>query len=120
QRFHGLVQQPYVLGVVLSGPLPKNCEGRATGFLRQTGIFLKNVDSAFGKFIKDAHIPARAPRFPLVVLIFESQGDFVRYATAATCGAGLSAKRLGGFYSPCTNFLAVRLDECRTYDVVLY
>ena len=27
---------------------------------------------------------------------------------------------MGGFYSPQTNFLAVRLDECRTYEVVLH
>lgn len=120
QKFHGLAQDPYVLGLVLAAPLPKNGEGRASGFLHQAGVFLKNVDSAFGKFIKDARVPARPPRFPLVVLIFESQADFVQYATVATGGSGLSAKRLGGFYSPRTNFLAVRLDECRTYEVVLH
>jgi len=119
-RFKGLVHEPYVVGLVLAGPLPVGGDSRAAGLLRQTGAFLKNVDAAFGKFVKEARIPAKPPEHPLVALIFEGQSDFEDYVRAEAAGASISAAHISGFYSRRTNFLALRLVECRTFDVVLH
>lgn len=119
-RFRGQIQAPYVMGLVLQAPLPKGAETRSTNFLRQMSSFLKNVDSAFGRFIRDARLPASTPSHPLVVLVFEGNDDFVRYVQETTSGMGRSANTLGGFYSPQSNYLVVRMEECRTFDTVLH
>jgi hypothetical protein len=118
--FRGIAQPPYVVGLVLAAPLPRNGEGRANSFLRSTAAFMKNVDGAFGTFLKDARIAAQAPTHPLVVLVFEGLADFRKYETEVSGGTGPSARAIAGFYSPRTNYLAVRLDECRTFEIVLH
>ena len=120
ERFRSIVQAPFVMGLVLAGPLPRGSEARATNFLQQVAVFMKNVDAAFSRFVKEARIPARPPRFPLVVLIFEGRPDFEKYVEPTLYGSEVPTTRIGGFYSKLTNYLAVRLDECRTYDVVLH
>lgn len=120
ELFRAEVLDPYVMGLVLGSPLPKAAESRATNFLKRAAKFMKNVDGAFIGFIKEARIPAKPPTHPLVVLIFETQTDFNTYTTQITGGRGLSAGRISGFYSGMTNFLAIRLGECRTFDVPLH
>ncbi|HVW02428.1 MAG TPA: DUF1570 domain-containing protein [Planctomycetaceae bacterium] len=120
ERFRSYVQAPYVMGLVLSAPLPKNGEGRATTFLKQGAQFMKSVENAFGQFVKEARIDVDPPRFPLVVLIFEARDDFESYAARTTGGNGLSAARIAGFYAGNTNWLAIRLDECQSFDVPLH
>jgi hypothetical protein len=120
EKFRSYVQGSYVMGMVLSAPLQKTSEGRANTFLKQGAQFMKSVENSFGSFVKDARIDIDPPRFPLVVLIFEARPDFEAYAAKATGGNGLSASRIAGFYSGNTNWLAIRLDECQSFDVPLH
>ena len=118
--FRSNVQEPYVMGLVLGSPLPKASEGRAKNMLRKAANFFKNVDVAFGSFAKEVRLPIKNPTFPLVILIFETEEDFEKYTTEGTGGNGLSASRIAGFYSGVTNYLAIRLSECNTFDVPLH
>jgi hypothetical protein len=118
--FRSYSKEPFVIGLVLASRLPKSSETRAKNLLSKAANFMKGVESAFLSFVKEAHVNTQRPAHPLVVLIFESQDDFNKYATAATGGNGLSANRIAGFYSGVTNFLAIRLAECRSFDVPLH
>jgi hypothetical protein len=119
-RFRSSVQTPFLMGLVLSGPMPRGSEARATNLLAQVATFMKNVDSAFSRFIKDARIPAKPARFPMVVLVFESRADFEKSLTPLLAGSGMSSKQVRGFYSTLSNRLVLCLDECRTFDVALH
>jgi hypothetical protein len=118
--FRSQVKEPYVIGLVLGSPLPKSYENRAKGFLTKVAGFFKNVDSAFAAFVKEARIPAKPPTHPLVVLIFETEAGFEKYSESVSSGKGLAAARLAGFYSGITNHLAIRLAECKSFDVPLH
>jgi hypothetical protein len=118
--FRSHSKEPFVIGLVLASRLPKSSEARAKNLLTKAAGFMKGVESAFLSFVKEAHVNTQRPTHPLVVLIFESQDDFNKYAAAATGGNGLSANRIAGFYSGVTNFLAIRLAECRSFDVPLH
>lgn len=120
ERFRSLIHKPYSIGLVLATPLHKKEEARARIFLKKAGRFFHNVDGHFLRFAKKVHIKTRPLRYPLVVLIFEDSTDFEQYARKATGGRGLSAGRIAGFYSEMTNYLAVRLSECRTFAVPLH
>lgn len=119
-RFRSYTKEPFVIGLVLASRLPKNAESRAKNFLTKAATFMKGVEGAFVTFVKEARVNVRPQTHPLVVLIFETQGDFDKYATSITGGQGLSASRIAGFYSGLTNFLAIRMGECRTFDVPLH
>lgn len=120
--FRGYKQDPYVLGLILAEPLPKNGEARATASLKQSANFLKGVDAAFGSFVKELQIPVRAPTHPQVVLIFETDELFEKYAREAMQGQAqaLAARSISGFYSGLSNVLAIRMSECFTFDVPLH
>ncbi|MGD9856902.1 MAG: DUF1570 domain-containing protein [Planctomycetaceae bacterium] len=120
ENIRTLVEGQYVVGLVLAGPLPPRSETRVTGFLKQAGRFLKNVENVLTRFCHDLRIDPEPARYPLVTLIFESDRDFDAYAAEATGGLGLSAERILGFYSPLTNWLALRIGECRTFQVPLH
>src|SRR6185369_10850436 len=119
-RFRSYSQAPFLIGLVLGSPLPKSAESRTSNFLRKVATFLKNVETAFVGFVQDARIPTKVPAFPLVVLIFETEEDFEKYHNDSTGGRGLSAQNISGFYSGLTNYLAIRLAECRTFEVPLH
>jgi hypothetical protein len=114
------VQKPYVVAIVLAGPLDRRGETRTKGFLQKTARFMNNVDTVFERFARDNRFPLRDPEYPLVTVVFESDDDFNAYADEATGGAGLSAGNIAGFYAGLTNWLALRLEECRTYQVPLH
>jgi hypothetical protein len=120
ERFRSYLQEPFVIGLVLGSPLPKASEGAAKAFLRDVAVFLKNVEGAFARYARDARVETPAATHPVVVLIFETREDFVNYAAAATSGDEDIAKRVAGFYSKLTNILAIRLEECRTFDTPLH
>jgi len=120
ERFRSYLQDPFVIGLVLGSPLPKTSEGAAKGFLRDAAAFMKNVEGAFVRYVRDARIEAPAPAHPVVVLIFEAKDDFAKYASAATSRDEELTRRVAGFYSKLTNILAVRLEECRTYETPLH
>jgi len=118
--FRSYTQDPFVMGLVLATPLPKSSESRSRNFLRQAARFMKHVEGAFLGFVKEARITVQPPAHPLVVLIFETDADFDKYTNEVTGERGLSASRVAGFYSGLTNYLAIRLSECRTFDVPLH
>jgi len=120
ERFRSYQQAPFVFGLVLGSPLPKSAESRTANFLRKVATFMKNVETAFVGFVQETRIPAKVPAFPLVILIFETEEDFEKYHNDSTGGRGLSAQNIAGFYSGMTNYLAIRLAECRTFEVPLH
>ena len=120
-RFRSYVQeQPFVIGLVLGSPLPKTSEGAAKALLRDVSTFMKNVEGAFVRYVREARMEAPPPAHPVIVLIFETKHDFAKYASAATSRDEDIAQRVAGFYSKLTNILAVRLEECRTYETTLH
>ncbi len=120
ERFRSYVQGSFVIGVVLGSPLPRTAEGQAKKLMRNVATFMKNVESAFGRYLRDARIDTPPPSHPVVVLIFETKEDFEQYAAEATNRDDGSASRIAGFYSKLTNILAIRLEECRTFDTPLH
>lgn len=110
----------FVVAFLAAGPLDRRSETRVKGFLRKTTRFMNNVDTVFTRFARDMRFPLQDPEFPLVALVFESDDDFNKFAVENTGGQGLSAGRISGFYSGITNWLAIRLDECRTFRVPLH
>jgi hypothetical protein len=119
-RFRFLEQDPFVVGLVLSSPLPKSSESHVRSFLKKASRFMISVERNFAKFTRKMKLPTQKTRYPMVVLIFESGSDFEEYATEATGGQGLSAGNITGFYSMLTNYLALRMSECRSFAVPLH
>lgn len=117
-RFHK--EGSFVVGLVLSAPLPKKSESRARSFLKKAGRFMKSVEGNFTTFVKKMKIPYEESAYPLVVLIFEADVDFEKYAVETTGGRGLSAGNILGFYSKLSNYLVLRMSECRSFAVPLH
>ena len=120
EKFRARRQKPYVIGLVLSSPLPKRHEPRADAFLKKAAQFMRSVDSVFLTFAKRVRFPIKPPKFPMVVLIFESNADFEWYARKATGEKGVTADAIAGFYSGLTNYLVIRLSECHTFATPLH
>ena len=119
-RIRMMVDDPYVVGLVLAGPLPEQSESRVDGFLRTAARFMNHVEAVFSKFCRELRLDTVRPEYPLVLLVFETDRDFNQYATEVTNGQGLNADRIAGFYSPLTNWLAIRIGECRSFQVPLH
>ncbi|MFO1091995.1 MAG: DUF1570 domain-containing protein [Planctomycetaceae bacterium] len=115
-----LVGRRHVTGFIAAGPLDRKAETRVRGLLQKVNRFLDSVDSVFERFAREMQFPLHDPEYPLVTVVFESDADFNKFADENTRGAGLSAHRIAGFYAPATNWLAIRLEECRTYRVPLH
>ncbi len=120
EKFRAYDRKPYVIGVVLAAPLPKSHESRVRGLLRQAAKFMRNVETTFMSYARNVRFPTQPPRFPLVLLIFESDDDFENYAKEVTGQRGLSAQNIAGFYSGLSNWLAIRLTECSDFEVPLH
>lgn len=110
----------YVVGLVLANPLPEQFDRKAKGFLNQRMRFLRNIEAQFMGYARQAQFPTRPPRYPLVVLIFESDDDFEEYAKKVGGAAVAQAGTVSGFYSVMTNYLVVRLSECDTFETPLH
>lgn len=106
----------YVVGIVLATPLPKTSEGRIKKVLDRATSFMKKVETAFATFLKEAKITANKPKYPQVMLIFETDIEFEKYTEKITQQRGLQASMIAGFYSGLTNFLAIRLEECSSFE----
>ena len=115
-KFRYDVLDSYVVGLVLSTPLPKTSEGRAKKVLDNATQFMKRVEKAFSTFLKEAGIESLKPRYPQVMLIFETDLEFDAYAEKITQQRGLQSAMIAGFYSPITNHLAIRLEECSNFE----
>ncbi len=114
------VEDPYVVGVVLTAALPEESQTRLYSFLDKAMSLMQSVDRVFTQFAGEMGIPIEPPQFPQVMLIFETNADFNAYTKLTTSGRGLSADAIAGFYSPITNWLAMRLDECDSFAVPLH
>ncbi|MCA9110317.1 MAG: DUF1570 domain-containing protein [Planctomycetaceae bacterium] len=114
------IEDPCVVGVVLTAPLPKESAERMEKFLDKAMSLMQSVDRVFTTFMDDMQLPVAPPEFPLVMLIFETNEDFNEYTNLTTGGRGLSANAISGFYSGLSNWLAIRLDECDSFAVPLH
>lgn len=110
----------YVCALVLTDPIERSAESKATAFVQKAGRFMNRVDEVFVRYAKSHKFPLRPIEFPLVLLIFESDDDFIEYTIEATGGNGLSAANIIGFYSPITNWLAIRMSACDSFAVPLH
>lgn len=113
-------QGSFIIGLVLTAPIEKSSEGRANTFIQKASRFMNKVDDVFIRYAKLRSFPMREPKFPLVLLIFESEDDFDEYTLEATGATGLSAANIAGFYTPITNWLAVRMSSCDSFEVPLH
>ena len=120
ERFRYYIEKPYVVGVILMAPLDKPGEKYAVSFLRKAARFMKGVETIFLKFTRNARLKTKPLVFPQVVLIFESDEDFNRYARGITGGKGISVNRIAGFYNQKSNYLNLKMTECSTFDVPLH
>jgi len=120
ENFRGTVQRQYVVGIVLTAPLPKSSEGRVQTNLRKAARYMVGIEAKFKRFCTSMRVPRDEPTFPLVVLLFETDDDFEDYTTKQSGGNGLSAGNIAGFYSSLTNFLYVRMSECYTFATPLH
>ncbi|MBX3440504.1 MAG: hypothetical protein KF861_23645, partial [Planctomycetaceae bacterium] len=118
--FVSRVADPFVVGVVLQAPLEEGDHPRVDRFLQKATTFLQSIERMFNKFADSMGLPLHPPRFPLVMLIFETDGNFNAFTHATTRGRGPSTENILGFYSPLTNWLAIRLDECDSFAVPLH
>jgi len=110
----------YISAIVLAAPIEKKQEGKAKAWLKSAVRFQKTVDSTFASYAKSMRIDCEKPRFPLVLLIFESESEFEDYNEKISEGRGLSASNTAGFYYGPTNWLAVRMGECFSLEVPLH
>ena len=120
ETFRARAEAPYVIGLVLAAPLQEEAEPRVRDFLKQAARFMRNVGSVFEHFAKSLRVSIQPPRYPMVMLIFETDGPFNEYNEEATGGQGVSAANTAGFYSVMSNRLAVRMSECFTFETPLH
>lgn len=120
ELFRGEVAGNFVIGIVLTAPLPKTSERAVQRNLLKSAGFMRSIERTFASFCKTLKIQTETPTYPLVVLIFETDEDFEEYTTKQTGGRGLSAGNIAGFYSPQTNYLYVRMSECYDFSTPLH
>ena len=120
ETFRSYLEGDFVVGVVLMDKLPKKSEGRVVNFMKKAARFMNTVQNTFLKFAKKMKLKLKDPDCPLVLLIFESDDDFDAYAEKVMQGQGLSAGNISGFYNGLTNYLAIRMTECHTFEVPLH
>ena len=114
------IERPFVVALILSEPLPSSSESHAKAFLKEVATFLKRVERKFVAYAKSVRFNPQPPRYPMPVLIFETDTDFEAYATDATGNLGLSSGRLAGFYHSITNYLSLRMSECDNFETPLH
>ncbi len=119
-KFRGYVDSTYVIGLILSDPLPKQYDAKATSLLKKGAGFMKLVEKVFLEFVDDLKIDIVKSRYPLVLLIFETDDEFIKYTNDETGGKGLSGANMLGYYSGLSNHLVIRMSECHTFETPLH
>jgi len=120
-RFFVHVEKPFVIGCVLTAPVGENrSEVQFKSLLKKGHRFMRSVQGMFLKFTRNVRVEAKPLKFPLVVLIFETDRRFNQYARYVTGNQGLSAGNIAGFYDALSNQLVLRMSECRTFDTPLH
>lgn len=123
-KFRFTAAPPYVIGLILSEPLtgPKSAlyNRNAAICLKKGAAFMKEVEKGFDDYVRKLKIDLEKPRYPLVVLVFETDDDFVRFHAEDTGGRGLAAEVTQGYFNPLTNRLVIRMSECHTFATPLH
>lgn len=120
ETFRAHAEPPYVVGLVLADRLDKKYESNAMKSLKNRADFMKKIEKIFQAFITELKMDCEKPKYPLVLLIFETDEVFVNYCKDDALGRGLPPEAMAGYYSPLTNRLAVRMSECHTFAVPLH
>lgn len=120
ELFRTHIEEPFVIGLVLSERLPKSSEPLAARCLKEAASFMKEVEKYFTTFSNDLKIKTQPSRFPLVLIIFETDDDFKKFATKDTGGKGLSADSMFGYYNGLSNRLVIRMSECHSKSTPLH
>lgn len=120
EKFRGIVSGQYVIGVVMMAPLPKANEKKVEAALKKSASYMQSISTTFGAFVKQAKLTVQTPKYPLVVLIFETDEIFEDFTAKETGNNGLSAGNIAGFYSQLTNGLYIRMSECYTFATPLH
>ena len=120
EQFRGVISGQYVIGVVLQAPLPKTSERRVGTALRRSARYMQSIERMFQTFVRSMDVEPQQSKFPMVVLIFETDDDFEEYTAKTTGNGGLSAGNIAGFYSHLSNYLYVRMSECYTFATPLH
>ncbi len=113
-------QPPAVVALVLTSPLSPKFETGAQTFVKKAMRFMQNVENVFLRHAKQMAFPVRDTEYPMVLLIFEGEQDFEDYYNGTTQSGGLTASGVLGFYSHTTNWLAVRMSSCDSFEVPLH
>ena len=95
-------------------------KSNAATCLKKGAAFMKTVEKVFLDFVNELKIETEKPKYPLVLLIFETDDDFIRFAAEDTGGRGLSAGSMLGYYNGVTNRLVIRMSECHTFTTPLH
>lgn len=119
-RLVSLTEAPFVIVLIATQAVDKKSSKRWEQQLKRAMKFLQGMQTGFLDFAEDAELELHELRFPLVVLIFESDQEFNGYVTAQTEGTGLSAEKIASFYDFLTNRLALRVRECKTFVTPLH
>lgn len=115
------IEKNYVIGFVLAAPLENAAAARLKGFFAKAGRFMNTVERNFTNFADKMKLDTQPVRYPLVLLVFETDKVFEKYVKDTTAAnEGLSANRIAGFYSGLSNLLAIRMDECDSFEVPLH
>ena len=120
ELFRGRVSGQYVIGVILQAPLPRTSERRVQTALRKSAGYMNSIERSFDRFVRIAGLKMQNPKFPMVVLIFETDDGFEEFTAKHTGNKGLSAGNIAGFYSQITNYLYVRMSECYSFATPLH
>lgn len=121
EKFRGIVSDEYVIGVVLMAPLPKSSEKRVEAALKKSASYMTSIEKTFETFVRGCKVVPTPAKYPLVVLIFETDEVFEDYATRQMgTSRGLSAGNIAGYYSQLTNGLYIRMSECHTFATPLH
>lgn len=120
ELFRHAVSGNFIVGLVLTAPLDEAGDERLTDFFDKATRFMESIDRVFTRFAEEMRLELTPARFPLVMLIFETDELFETYAVDASASTGLSTGNIAGFYSALTNLLALRLDECDSFAVPLH
>lgn len=79
RRIRTHIAKPFVVCLVLADALSQKGDRLAEIFLKKAGLYLKRMHDVYGRFAKRYSIPLHEPRFPLVMVIFESDIAYSEY-----------------------------------------
>ena len=116
------IDKPFVIVLVreTNRPIDVTSERRLKSIVKKATQFFRGMQVSFLDFVRQTHAELSPVKFPLPVVIFESDRQFDAYTVASTDGPALSAPNISAFYDLLSNRLVLRLRECATFDTPLH